>query len=104
MLLPYLVIFLIVALIWTIYFLFKELKRTQYILKARDEWILLLMEREMDPKAFCEKYKKEPLDKTEYYYLHKYYTENKDEDVVTDANSVQGLRFPTFWFNPKIFD
>ncbi len=98
------IIFIIAILIGMFFFLLKELKKVSYILKARDEWLLLLIERETDPKGFCDKYKKEPLDRNEYFYLHKYYTENKGEDVVADASPGNVDSFPNFWFEPKIFD
>ena len=83
---------------WRMY-LWIEKRTCQF--KARDEWIELGIEREWDPKAFCEKYSKELPGKYEYYYLHKYYKKNKDEDIVTDAGAGRQGNFPDFMFGDK---
>jgi len=91
----------IIVIAYAFWRMFMWIEKRVYLLKARDEWVLLLQERELDPKAFCEKYSKELPDSHEYYYLHKYYKKNQSENVVEDASPAASLPFPDFLFDDK---
>ena len=89
-------VFLVIVL-----FIYREFLKFVYILKARDEWILLLIEREHDPKHFTEHYKNNPLKHTEYYHLWLYYKQNDDEGIISDASK---WSFPDFKFKLKLLE
>lgn len=63
---------------------------------ARDEWLSLRMEYLSDTKGFIEVYTNQLPDEYDYYYVHKYYRENPEENFIED---IKEEHFPDFDFS-----